>query len=32
MDTRTFREAAGWEPRYSLDETLADVLADWRGR
>jgi GDP-4-dehydro-6-deoxy-D-mannose reductase len=31
-DIRKLREATGWEPAHSLDETLADVLADWRGR
>jgi GDP-4-dehydro-6-deoxy-D-mannose reductase len=31
-DTRKLREATGWEPAYSLDQTLGDVLADWRGR
>lgn len=31
-DTRKLREATGWKPAYSLDQTLADVLADWRGR
>jgi GDP-4-dehydro-6-deoxy-D-mannose reductase len=31
-DTRKLREATGWEPAYTLDQTLADVLADWRGR
>ena len=31
-DTRKLREATGWEPRYSLEQTLADVLGDWRGR
>jgi GDP-4-dehydro-6-deoxy-D-mannose reductase len=31
-DTRKLREATGWEPAYSLDQTLADVLGDWRGR
>ena len=24
--------ALGWEPRYALDETLADLLDDWRSR
>jgi nucleoside-diphosphate-sugar epimerase len=31
-DTRKLRGATGWEPGYTLDRTLVDVLADWRGR
>jgi GDP-4-dehydro-6-deoxy-D-mannose reductase len=31
-DTRKLREATGWSPTYSLDQTLADILDDWRGR
>ena len=31
-DTSKLREATGWEPTYSLDQTLGDMLADWRGR
>jgi GDP-4-dehydro-6-deoxy-D-mannose reductase len=31
-DTRKLREATGWEPAYALDQTLTDMLADWRGR
>lgn len=27
-----FVRATGWTRRYRLEETLADVLADWRGR
>jgi GDP-4-dehydro-6-deoxy-D-mannose reductase len=30
-DTRKLR-ATGWEPTYSLDQTLADVLESWRAR
>lgn len=29
-DTRKLRQATGWEPRIPLDQTLADVLNDWR--
>jgi GDP-4-dehydro-6-deoxy-D-mannose reductase len=31
-DIRKLREATGWEPAYTLEQTLADVLTDWRGR
>jgi GDP-4-dehydro-6-deoxy-D-mannose reductase len=31
-DTRKLRAATGWEPAYSLDRTLADMLDDWRSR
>lgn len=31
-DSRKLRRAIGWEPRYKLDQTLADVLNDWRVR
>jgi len=31
-DIRKLREATGWQPAISLDQTLADMLADWRGR
>jgi nucleoside-diphosphate-sugar epimerase len=31
-DTRKLREATGWEPLYTLDQTLTDMLADWRTR
>jgi len=30
-DIRKLREATGWQPAISLDQTLADMLADWRG-
>ena len=26
------RATTGWEPTYSLEQTLADVLAEWRER
>jgi GDP-4-dehydro-6-deoxy-D-mannose reductase len=29
-DATKLRTATGWAPRYSLDQTLADVLAYWR--
>ena len=31
-DTPKLREATGWEPKFTLDQTLADVLGDWRTR
>jgi GDP-4-dehydro-6-deoxy-D-mannose reductase len=31
-DNGKLREATGWEPTTPLDQTLADLLADWRGR
>ena len=30
-DPRKLRRVTGWEPRYDLDRTLADVLEYWRG-
>ena len=30
-DVRKLRAATGWEPRLSLDQSLADVLDYWRG-
>lgn len=29
-DTTRLRRATGWAPRISLDQTLADILTDWR--
>jgi GDP-4-dehydro-6-deoxy-D-mannose reductase len=29
-DARKLRQLTGWEPRIPLEQTLADVLADWR--
>lgn len=29
-DASRFRAATGWEPNYTLSQTLADVLDDWR--
>ncbi|MFO0800446.1 MAG: GDP-mannose 4,6-dehydratase [Gemmataceae bacterium] len=29
-DTSKLRAATGWEPHITLDQTLADILADWR--
>ena len=31
-DNGALRAATGWEPTIPLDQTLADVLADWRAR
>jgi GDP-4-dehydro-6-deoxy-D-mannose reductase len=31
-DTSKLRAATGWEPAYGLDQTLGDMLADWRTR
>jgi GDP-4-dehydro-6-deoxy-D-mannose reductase len=31
-DPSRLRAATGWEPRIPLDQTLADLLADWRAR
>ena len=31
-DISKLRAATGWAPTYPLDRTLADMLADWRGR
>jgi len=31
-DSTRLRRATGWAPRYGLDQTLADVLDDWRIR
>ena len=29
-DPSKLRAATGWEPRYSIDQTLSDMLDDWR--
>ena len=29
-DASKLRAATGWEPRYSIEQTLADMLDDWR--
>lgn len=31
-DCRKLRQATGWTPRYSLDQTLADILDYWRSQ
>jgi GDP-4-dehydro-6-deoxy-D-mannose reductase len=31
-DATRFRAATGWRPSISLEQTLADVLDDWRSR
>lgn len=31
-DNRKLQQTTGWKPEHTLDQTLADVLADWRGR
>ena len=31
-DIRKLGDATGWKPQYTLDQTLRDVLADWRAR
>jgi nucleoside-diphosphate-sugar epimerase len=31
-DNTALRAATGWEPTIPLDQTLSDVLADWRAR
>ena len=31
-DNRRLRAATGWEPRFDLDQTLRDLLEDWRQR
>jgi len=28
-DTGKFRAATGWEPQYTISQTLADMIADW---
>ena len=29
-DPRKLREAGGWEPRFTLERSLADLLQHWR--
>lgn len=31
-DSSKFRRETGWEPRFSIEQTLADTLDDWRAR
>ena len=31
-DATKFKNATGWEPQYSFEETLRDILDDWRTR
>ena len=31
-DTAKLRTVTGWQPSYSLDQSLHDILADWRSR
>lgn len=31
-DSAKLRQITGWQPRFTLDQTLADVLDDWRTR
>ena len=31
-DPSRVRAATGWEPRIALEQTLADLLSDWRAR
>jgi GDP-4-dehydro-6-deoxy-D-mannose reductase len=31
-DARRFRERTGWQPQIDLDQTLRDILDDWRAR
>ncbi|MBC8076252.1 MAG: GDP-mannose 4,6-dehydratase, partial [Chloroflexales bacterium] len=31
-DATRFRAATGWQPTVSLDQTLRDILDDWRER
>lgn len=31
-DNTRLRKNLGWEPRFSMKQTLADLLEDWRGR
>jgi GDP-4-dehydro-6-deoxy-D-mannose reductase len=32
VDVSRLRQATGWSPRFSLDQTLTDILAFWRQR
>ncbi len=31
-DPSKFKRQTGWEPRFSFEQTCADILNDWRGR
>lgn len=31
-DASAFRQATGWEPAISIDQSLHDIVADWRAR
>jgi len=31
-DNRKFREASGWRPKIPLEQTINDMLSDWRER
>ena len=31
-DATKLRDTTGWEPRYTTEQTLRDMLDDWRGR
>ena len=31
-DTKKFREHTGWAPKFTFDQTMADLLSYWRYR